>query len=79
MIQVTVQIASECVPLPGGTALQENMLHTIFINLFGVAFADMGMFLTRSFAFYLPLLASGIIILIYGFISNKKEMKKEKE
>ena len=72
-IQVSVQIAIEALPLPGGAGLSEKMFHDIFITIFGISIADVGMLLTRTFSFYIPLLVSGIIILINMFISKKKE------
>lgn len=72
-IQVSVQIAIEALPLPGGAGLSEKMFHDIFITIFGIGIADVGMLLTRTFSFYIPLLVSGIIILINMFISKKKE------
>ena len=72
-IQVSVQIAIEALPLPGGAGLSEKMFHDIFITIFGISIADVGMLLTRTFSFYIPLLVSGIIILIDLFIHKKKE------
>lgn len=72
-IQVSVQIAIEALPLPGGAGLSEKMFHDIFITVFGIGLADVGMLLTRTFSFYIPLLASGIIILIKMFRNKKKE------
>ena len=37
------------------------MFHDIFITLFGLEVANVGMLLTRMFSFYIPLLISGII------------------
>lgn len=72
-IQVSVQIAIEALPLPGGAGLSEKMFHDIFITVFGISLADTGMLLTRTFSFYIPLLISGIVILINLFINKKKE------
>ena len=72
-IQVTVQVAIEALPLPGGAGLSEKMFLDIFITVFGVSLADVGMLLTRTFSFYIPLLVSGIIILINMVLSKKKE------
>ena len=71
-IQVSVQIAIEALPLPGGAGLSEKMFLDIFITVFGISFADIGMLLTRTFSFYIPLLVSGIIIVINLFMSKKK-------
>ena len=72
-IQVSVQIAIEALPLPGGAGLSEKMFHDIFITVFGMSVADIGMLLTRTFSFYIPLLVSGTIILINIFINKKRE------
>ena len=72
-IQISVQVAIEALPLPGGAGLSEKMFHDIFITVFGITFADIGMLLTRTFSFYIPLLVSGIIIVINMFIKKNKE------
>ena len=72
-IQISVQIAIEALPIPGGTGLSEKTLQTIFITVFGLAFADTAMLLTRTFSFYIPLILSGIVVLIHIIINRKKE------
>ena len=74
-IQVSVQIAIEALPLPGGAGLSEKMFHDIFVVLFGISIADVGMLLTRTFSFYIPLIISGIIILI-DFMVHKKKVEE---
>ena len=66
MIQISVQVAIEALPLPGGSGLSENMLKNMFITLFGIKLCDMAMIFTRTFAFYIPLIVSGLIILSYN-------------
>ena len=74
MIQVSVQVAIEALPLPGGSGLSESMLKTLFTTLFGVQLCDIAMIFTRTFSFYIPLIISGLIILI-----NKiKNIRKDK-
>lgn len=73
-IQVSVQIAAEVLPIPGGAGLSESMLHHLFIIIFASKMADIGMLLTRTFTFYIPLLSSGLVIVIdfiYHRIRNK--------
>lgn len=72
MIQVSVQIAAEALPIPGGTGLSETVYQTIFVTVFGLAFADIGMLLTRTFTFYIPILMTGLLVLII-FLKNKKK------
>ena len=76
-IQVSVQTAIEVLPLPGGACLSENMIHDMFNKIFNSNFADVGMLLTRTFSFYIPLLASGFIVLLYTTISKKKKIIKK--
>lgn len=72
-IQVSVQVAIEALPLPGGAGLSEKMFHDIFITIFGIGVADAGMLLTRTFSFYIPLLVSGTIFLINMFVNKRRE------
>ena len=76
-IQVSVQIAMEALPLPGGSGLSERMLHSIFVSVFTIELADVGMLLTRTFTFYIPLIVSGLIIL-GEYIYRKKHIFKRK-
>lgn len=70
MIQVCVQIAAEALPIPGGTGLSETVYQTIFVTVFGLAYADIGMLLTRTFTFYIPILITGLISFVV-FFRNK--------
>ena len=71
-IQVSVQLAIEMLPIPGGACLSESMLYSSFVTIFADNFAEVGMLLTRTFSFYIPLLVSGFIVLIYTIRSRKK-------
>ena len=74
-IQISVQLAIEVLPLPGGAGLSEGMLHSIFVTLFSTTFADVGMLLTRTFTFYIPLIVSGIVIFI-EYLYRKYRIRK---
>ena len=76
LIQSIVQVSIEAFPIPGGAGLSEGLLHNMFVMIFASKLADVGMLLTRTFSFYLPLVISGIVILIYGIISKKKEIEE---
>ncbi len=78
-IQITVQVAIEVLPLPGGAWLSENMLYDMFNTIFNVSFANVGMLLTRTFSFYIPLLTCGFIILIYSTIIKRREKRNSGE
>jgi hypothetical protein len=62
-IQVCAQITMEASPIPGGAGLSEGIFHSLFIVIFASKLADVGMLLTRTFTFYIPMLVSAIIIL----------------
>ena len=79
IIQLSVQIAIEALPLPGGAGLSEGMLHHIFIMIFSVQMADTGMLLTRTFTFYVPLLLCGITILMKYVLDRKKTILLKSE
>lgn len=71
-IQISVQMTVEFFPIPGGTIMSENMLKDAFSMLFGIGIAEVGMLFTRTFAFYIPLILSFIIIVIVTIKDNKK-------
>ena len=73
-IQVSVQLAAGAMPLPGGTILSETTFKNIFINIFGIECADIGMLLTRTFSFYMPLLICGFVILM-NIVINRQRTK----
>lgn len=79
MIQVCVQVAIEALPIPGGAGLSEKMFHDIFITLFGLEVANVGMLLTRMFSFYIPLLISGIISAIVIIKGKKRYLNDTKK
>lgn len=74
-LQIIVQITIESVPLPGGVGVSEGMLHNLFAMIFASKMADVGMLLTRTFTFYVPLIVSGLII-FFEFLYRKFKLKK---
>ena len=72
-IQISVQLAIEMVPIPGGSYVSEKMFFYIFSIVFSTAFASLGMLMTRAFLFYIPIVVLGIIIFIYNIINNIKD------
>ena len=75
-MQIIVQITIESVPLPGGVGVSEGMLHSLFVMIFASRMADVGMLLTRTFTFYIPLIFSCFILLL-EFIYRKYKMLKK--
>ena len=75
-VQVTVQLAVEMLPIPGGSLLSEMMFYNMFTLIFLSKNADTGMLLTRTFSFYIPILVSGLIILSYSVYDRVFKKKK---
>ncbi len=73
-IQISVQIAIEATPLPGGTGVSEHLMNYAFINIFGANKASTAMMLTRAFSFYIPIILC-LILLIIRFINDNKNKK----
>lgn len=73
-IQISVQIAIEAMPLPGGTGVSEYLMNYAFINIFGANKASTAMMLTRAFSFYIPIIFC-LILLIIRFINDNKNKK----
>ena len=77
-IQVSVQLAIEILPIPGGSLLSEMMMYDMFSMIF-LKNSEVAMLLTRTFSFYIPILTSGFVILIYDIhikLINKRKSKK---
>ncbi len=74
-IQISVQLAIEVMPLPGGAWLSENMIYSMFVMIFAEKYSDVGMLLTRTFSFYIPIIISGFIILMDAIIKKEKPKK----
>ena len=72
MIQISVQVSIEALPLPGGSGLSENMFKDMFASLFGLKLCDIAMIFTRAFSFYIPLAISVIVILFTKIFTAKK-------
>jgi uncharacterized membrane protein YbhN (UPF0104 family) len=72
-IQISVQMAIEMVPIPGGSYVSEKMFFYIFSIVFLTEYASLGMLLTRAFIFYIPIIVLGIIIFIYNIVHKVRD------
>lgn len=77
-IQISVQIAIEAMPLPGGTGISEHLMNYAFINIFSKYKASAAMMLTRAFSFYIPIILC-LILLIIRFINDNINKNKNKK
>jgi len=72
-IQISVQMAIEMVPIPGGSYVSEKMFFYIFSIVFLTEFASLGMLLTRAFIFYIPIIVTGLIIFVYNIVHKVRD------
>ena len=77
VIQLSVQLAIESLPTPGGTGVSESMLHSIFRMIFSVETADIGMLLTRTFSFYVPLILCGLSVPVH-YLAEKASRRRRR-
>ena len=72
-VQISVQLAIEMVPIPGGSYVSEKMFYYIFSIIFVGGFASLGMLITRAIIFYIPILVTGLIIFIYNIVYKVRD------
>lgn len=77
VMQLSVAIAIDSLPLPGGMGASEAMLLLLYNKYFGVDIAVSAMLVTRGLSYYLCLIISGIVVLINHihvfFITKKRK------
>lgn len=77
MIQATVYIAVDMLPLPGAQGITELMYKTVFSVVFPGAYLTASMCVTRSINFYFLLIVSGIIAGTASLITKKEAPAKQ--
>ena len=77
VMQLSVAIAIDSLPLPGGMGASEAMLLLLYKKYFGADIAMSAMLVTRGLSYYLCLIISGIVVLANHisvfFISKKRK------
>ncbi len=79
-LQVSVAVAVDSLPIPGGIGLNE----LVFIVLYGRMYPDqndaaVAMLLTRAFTYYLPLIFTAMVTLLKNLFGKITSRKKKKE
>ncbi len=74
VLQASVYIAVDMLPLPGSQGISELMYHAVFTKIFAGGSLAASMCITRGISFYL-LLIIGAIVTLYRFILIKKNKK----
>lgn len=71
MIQATVYIAVDMLPLPGAQGITELMYKTVFASIFPGAYLTASMCVTRGINFYLLLIVSALVAASASLFSQK--------
>ncbi len=71
LLQASVYIAVDMLPLPGAQGISELMYHTVFAPVFTGGTLAASMCVTRGIGFYLPLIA-GAVVTLSVFAKRKK-------
>ncbi len=77
MIQATVYIAVDMLPLPGAQGITELMYKTVYSIIFPGAFLTASMCVTRSINFYLLLIVSALIAAGSSLLGRRAVAKKQ--
>lgn len=82
VIQLSIAIAIDSLPLPGGIGASEAMLILIYDKIFGEGLSVPAMLVTRGLSYYSCLLLSGLVVLLnhlrITFAKDKENWRKNK-
>ena len=70
-IQVVIAIMVDSLPLPGAVGISEAMLFLLYTKVYAPEFIAPAMVLTRGINFYLMLILTGVITILYHILSVK--------
>ncbi len=84
ILQATISISAEMLPLPGGMGISEALFVSIFAGIFGSNLVFPGMVLSRGITYYVQLLLCAAMAVVSHFVLgraplDKRSMKKAPE
>ena len=79
MLQASVYIAVDMLPLPGAQGITELMYKSIFAGVFPGTFLTASMCVSRGINFYFLLITSAILTVIVYILERKRNRKKPAE
>lgn len=80
ILQATISIAVDMLPLPGGVGASEGLFMAIFKPIFGSALVLSGMLLSRGISYYALLLISAFVTIVtHIFVTRRAAIKMEKK
>ena len=79
LLQGSIAVAVDMLPLPGGMGISEKIFLDIFLPVFGSMLLLPGMVLSRGLGYYTELILSAIFTIVANFtIGRKKKSVVEK-
>lgn len=72
LLQASVYIAVDMLPLPGAQGITELMYQAVFANVFTAAYLIPSMLVSRGINFYFLLVMSLAVVLVNRFVSDRK-------
>ena len=73
ILQGTIAVAVDMLPLPGGMGSSEQFIHRIFFPIFGSQLLLPGMILSRGLGYYTELFISAIFTIVANFTIGRRE------
>lgn len=75
LLQATVNIAADMLPLPGGAGVTEAMYSIMFRGVFPATMLVPAVMMTRGITYYVQLIVCGIFSVVARFMIGKKNQK----
>ena len=76
VLQASVYVAVDLLPLPGSQGISELMYQTTFGLIFVGAYLPASVLITRGISFYLPLIIGFVATVIFYFLKSRKKIEK---
>ena len=75
VLQASVYVAVDLLPLPGSQGISELMYQTTFGLIFIGAYLPASVLITRGISFYLPLIVGFAVTIIFHFVKGRKKIQ----
>lgn len=75
LLQASVNISADMLPLPGGAGVSEALYSVIFKNVFPASMLVPGLMLTRGITYYVQIIVCGIFTVVAMLTIGKKHKK----
>lgn len=79
VLQASVYVAVDLLPLPGAQGISELMYQTVFVFIFPGSYLAASVLVTRGVSFYLPLIIGVIVTIFFHFTRTVKSNKAKIE